>query len=100
MKRFVLLLSLAAFAGAASPQPPPPPAAPKPANSSSTASKSAAASGSGSAASTTVPPWIKLPPGIPHVVHAPVKVAVALRYEDIKVGTGPLGESGKLWHVQ
>jgi peptidylprolyl isomerase len=23
-----------------------------------------------------------------------------LRYEDIKVGTGPLGEAGKLWHIK
>jgi peptidylprolyl isomerase len=104
MKHFVLFLSVAAFAGAASSQTPSSPAAPKPANSGSTASKSAtasgSASGSGSAATATVPPWIKLPAGIPHAVHGPVKVAIALRYEDIKVGAGALGESGKLWHVK
>jgi peptidylprolyl isomerase len=100
MNHFVLFLSVAAFAGAASSQTPSSPAAPKPANSGSTASKSAIASGSGSAATATVPPWIKLPAGIPHAVHGPVKVAIALRYEDIKVGAGALGESGKLWHVK
>jgi peptidylprolyl isomerase len=104
MKHFVLLLSLAAFAGAASAQTPSSPAAPKPANSSPAPSKSATASGSApasaSGATAAVPPWIKLPAGIPHAVHGPVKIAVALRYEDIKVGAGPLGESGKLWHVK
>jgi peptidylprolyl isomerase len=33
-------------------------------------------------------------------VHGPVKLAVAVRYEDIKVGTGAEGESGKLWHIK
>jgi peptidylprolyl isomerase len=33
-------------------------------------------------------------------VHLPVKVSFALRYEDVKVGTGALGESGKLWHLK
>ena len=33
-------------------------------------------------------------------MHLPVKMSFALRYEDIKVGTGALGESGKLWHLK
>ncbi len=45
-------------------------------------------------------PWIKLPPGVPRVVHGPVKMPVALRYEDVKVGTGAEGESGKMWHLK
>jgi peptidylprolyl isomerase len=45
-------------------------------------------------------PWIKLPPGIPRVAHDPVKIPFALRYEDIKVGAGPEGEAGKIWHIK
>jgi len=48
----------------------------------------------------SVQPWIKLPPGVPVVPHGPVKVPFALRYEDIKIGTGAEGESGKLWHLK
>jgi peptidylprolyl isomerase len=96
MKTFVLLLSMAAFAGAAVAQTP---------SQSSAAGASAPKAATATAHKTTVsettlPPWIKLPPGIPRVVHGPVHVALALHYEDIKVGTGPLGESGKLWHIK
>jgi peptidylprolyl isomerase len=45
-------------------------------------------------------PWIKLPAGVPRVVHSPVKVPFSLRYEDIKVGTGVDGEPGKVWHLK
>ena len=45
-------------------------------------------------------PWIKLPLGVPQVAHGPVKIPFALRYEDIKIGTGPEGEAGKLWHIK
>ncbi len=97
MKPFVLLVSMAAFLGAAVAQTPPSP--------SSTAGASAPKSATATAHTTTVsattlPPWIKLPPGIPHVVHGPLHVALALHYEDVKVGAGPLGESGKLWHIK
>jgi len=34
------------------------------------------------------------------VVHGPVKTALAAHYEDIKIGTGPVAESNKLWHVK
>jgi peptidylprolyl isomerase len=37
---------------------------------------------------------------VPRVVHGPVKVPVALRYEEIKVGTGPEAEAGKIWHLK
>lgn len=40
----------------------------------------------------------KLPAGIP-VVHGIVKTAFTLRYEDYKVGTGPLAEPNKVYHV-
>jgi peptidylprolyl isomerase len=33
-------------------------------------------------------------------VHLPVKISFALRYEDIVVGKGAEGESGKLWHLK
>jgi peptidylprolyl isomerase len=45
-------------------------------------------------------PWIKLPPGVPRVVHLPVKSPFALRYEDITIGKGAAGETGKLWHLK
>jgi peptidylprolyl isomerase len=45
-------------------------------------------------------PWIKLPPGVPRVVHLPVKAPFALRYEDITIGKGAEGETGKLWHLK
>jgi peptidylprolyl isomerase len=42
---------------------------------------------------------IKLPPGIPPA-RGIVKTAVALRYQDIKLGTGPLGQDEQMWHVK
>jgi peptidylprolyl isomerase len=47
----------------------------------------------------TTPPWIKLPPNVPHVAHGVVKVAFSLRYEDLKIGTGAEAEPGKLYTV-
>lgn len=40
----------------------------------------------------------KLPAGIP-VVHGIVKSAFSLRYEDYKIGAGPLAEPNKVYHV-
>ena len=34
------------------------------------------------------------------MAHGPIKMPFALRYEEIKVGTGPEGESGKIWHIK
>ena len=34
------------------------------------------------------------------MAHGPVKIPFSLRYEDIKVGTGPVGEAGKIWHIK
>jgi peptidylprolyl isomerase len=42
---------------------------------------------------------VKLPPGIPPA-RGIVKTAVALRYQDIKIGTGPLGQDEQMWHVK
>jgi peptidylprolyl isomerase len=33
-------------------------------------------------------------------VHGPLKTPISLHYEDIKVGTGALGESNKIWHIK
>lgn len=41
----------------------------------------------------------KLPPGIP-VVQGEIRSAFSLRYQDYKIGTGPLAEPNKLYHVQ
>ncbi len=100
MNRIVIVLFLAAFTAAASAQT----SSKTPATSASTAkspAKTAAASTAPPATATSAtPPWIKLPPGVPRVVHLPVKMPFALRYEDIKVGTGAEGEPGKIWHLK
>jgi peptidylprolyl isomerase len=101
MNRFVPVLFLAACASAAFAQTPAakPATAAKPA--SSTTKQAATKPATAAAASAPEPqPWIKLPPGVPRVVHGLVKMPFALRYEDIKVGTGALGESGKIWHLK
>jgi peptidylprolyl isomerase len=100
MNRFLFFLSVAAFSVAASAQTnAPKPATPaKPATSTRPASARAATK---PAATPVAPePWIKLPPGVPRVAHLPVKMPFALRYEDIKVGTGALGEAAKLWTLK
>jgi len=97
MNRFVLFLSFATFTAAASAQTTPA----KPATAAKPTSSTAKPAATATPASAPEPqPWIKLPPGVPRVVHLPVKVSFALRYEDVKVGTGALGESGKLWHLK
>ncbi|MGB8028081.1 MAG: FKBP-type peptidyl-prolyl cis-trans isomerase [Terracidiphilus sp.] len=97
MNRFVLFLSFAAFTVAASAQTTPakPATAAKPVSSTAKPAPAAAP-----ASAPESQPWIKLPPGVPRVVHLPVKMPFALRYEDIKVGTGAVGETGKLWHLK
>jgi len=99
MKRIALILTLAAFAAAASAQTSSKASSPSPAKPK-TASTSAATATKPSAAASTVAPWIKLPAGVPAVQHGPVKIPFTLRYEDITVGTGAEGESGKLWHIK
>jgi peptidylprolyl isomerase len=122
MKSYSLLLLAAALAVAASAQTTPSstPTNPQPAKTAATKSSASATQSAGAgkgAASTTkaatstaaakptttastVPPWIKLPPGIPKVAHGPVKVPFAVHYEDIKVGAGAEGEPGKIWHIK
>jgi len=100
MNRFVLILFLAAFTSAASAQTTqktPAPGAPAAKNSIKTATAKPASTAAPAAAPE---PWIKLPTGVPKVVHGPVKVPFSLHYEDIKVGTGAEGEPGKIWHLK
>lgn len=93
MNRFVIFIFVAAFAAANAQTPTAKPAtAAKPASSGTKPATAAAAS--------APEPWIKLPPGVPRVVHGLVKMPFALRYEDVKVGTGAEGESGKIWHLK
>jgi peptidylprolyl isomerase len=63
-----------------------------------TAPKPAAPAKAASASTSTVAPWIKLPPGVPRG-RGVVKVAFALRYQDIKLGTGADAEPNKLYKV-
>jgi peptidylprolyl isomerase len=106
MKRFFLILPVAAFAIAAGAQTSQNSSAP--ATTKSTATTSAAspsstktATATATPAAPTTPPWIKLPAGIPKVVHGPIKpIPFVVHYEDVKLGTGAVGESGKLWHIK
>jgi peptidylprolyl isomerase len=109
MKRFILILFVAALPVVWSQNSSTSATSPSGSSTSKTSSGSASPS-SAKAASTAaasakpgtsaVEPWIKLPPGVPRVVHLPLKSPFALRYEDIKIGTGAVGEAGKLWHIK
>ena len=86
MKLRVFLLPVAAALAVTLPataQTTPKPAAP--------ATKSASAAPAASA--------VKLPPGLPPV-HGIVKTALALKYQDIRIGAGPAGEDKQLWKVK
>src|SRR5580692_3692139 len=50
------------------------------------------------ASGTSATQGVKVPPNIPKVV-GPVSTALSLRYQEIKVGTGPVGEPNKQWKV-
>jgi len=92
MKRIALILILAAFAAAASAQ--------SPSKSSTPGSAKTSAVSKSATAATEPEPWLRLPPGVPHFAHGPVRIPFSLRYEDIKVGTGPEGEPVKMWHIK
>jgi peptidylprolyl isomerase len=96
MKRVFLLLLVAVLPVAWS-QTAPNPAAKPPVSS---ATKSPSASSATKPATAPVPPWIKLPPGVPVVAHGPVKVPFSMRYEEIKVGPGPIAEPHKVYRVK
>jgi len=100
MNRFAPALILAAAALAASAQTPSKPTtSTTPAAKSSTPATPASAT-KPSAAAPAPAAWIKLPPGVPVVAHQPVKIQFALRYEEIKVGTGPLAQPHKVYRVK
>src|SRR5271165_1966818 len=87
MKSYIPVLCLAAAAAVSAQTAPKTSTAP-------TASKSpTATSGAASAAATyKMPADEKRLPTVP-------KTAFSLKYQDIKIGTGPEGEAGKLWKV-
>jgi peptidylprolyl isomerase len=102
MNRFVLALIVAAAALAASAQAPSKPStsttpAPK---SSSPASTASTARSSATASAPAPQPWVKLPPGVPAYPHGPVKTPFALRYEEIKVGAGPIAKPHLVYRVK
>jgi peptidylprolyl isomerase len=63
------------------------PTAPKPATPATHASTTTAASAA------------KLPPGV-LPAHGIMKTTLALKYQDIKLGTGPIGQEKQMWHVK
>jgi peptidylprolyl isomerase len=89
MKNTVFILLMAASVAAATAQTPAKPAAPA-AKPATTAQKPATASSTATA--------IKLPPGV-HPVKGIVRTAFALRYQDIKIGTGAEAEPNKMYKV-
>jgi len=98
MKRIFLFLLLAALPAAWSQSAPSPAAKPQSSSAAKTPPVSSAARPA--TAIPSVPAWIKLPPGVPPVTHGPVKIPFALRYEEIKVGTGPIAEPHKVYRVK
>jgi peptidylprolyl isomerase len=99
MKRIALVLACVASLSmaqtpATTPAPKPATAKPAVAAKSSTGAKPA-----GTASHAAVAGGIKLPPGIP-VYHRLLKTAFALKYQDIEIGTGPVAEPMKLYHVK
>jgi len=67
--------------------------------SAQTAPKTAGHGPSGRPASSASAPWLKLPPGVPPG-HGLVKTAFSLRYQDLRIGTGPDAEPNKTYKVQ
>ena len=63
------------------------------AKSTATTAKSGTGATAAGAATYKVPAGEHKMPGLP-------KTAFSLKYQEIKVGTGPVGEAGKLWHVK
>lgn len=93
MKQTALLLLLAASTVAASAQTPAKPATTTPAKpTTTTAAKPATATHAATSSA------IKLPPGVP-AARGVLKSAFALKYQDIKLGTGADAEPGKMYKV-
>jgi peptidylprolyl isomerase len=103
MKHTILILMMAASAAAASAQTPAKPAAPA-ANAATTpasaAKPAATAAKTAAATSPAIAAVIKEPAGIPQYkgLQKPI-FTVALRYKEIKIGTGAVAEPNKLYKV-
>jgi peptidylprolyl isomerase len=100
MKRIIVSCFLAA-AVAASGQTAAKTTAASPAAAKTAAPASTTAKPAATATATASQPWFKLPPNVPKELHGPIKtMPFVIHYEDIKVGTGAVGESGKMWHIK
>ena len=96
MKRIALLFALAApLATLAQTTPAPAPKAATPKATTTAAPKAATP-----VAKKPVAAAVKLPPGVP-LRTGPVKIAftTTLRFQDFKIGDGPIAEPGKVYHV-
>jgi peptidylprolyl isomerase len=99
MKHILPILLVAASAAAVSAQTPAKPAAPA-AAAPSTAKSAAPAAKAATPTSPTIAAVIKAPAGIPeHKGMQKTIFTVALRYQDIKIGTGSEAEPNKLYKV-
>ena len=95
MKHISMILLLAASTGAASAQTAAKPATHAAPTTHATPAAKPAATAAKTPATTS---GIKLPPGVPPAKGI-VSTAFSLRYQDIKVGTGPEAEPGKMYKV-
>ncbi|HEY1649901.1 MAG TPA: FKBP-type peptidyl-prolyl cis-trans isomerase [Terracidiphilus sp.] len=103
MKRFVFFLSLAACAAAVRAQTPT--KAPTPSSTTAKATTAKATTGKATTGKATVSHGASgatasiLPASVPRAPHGPMKAAFALRYEDMKIGTGAVAEPNKIYKV-
>ncbi len=95
MKCIAFILSVAAMAAAAGAQTSAKPATTSTASATTTTKTSSTTS---KTAGTSADWWLRLPAGIPRV-HGIVKTDFALRFEDVKIGTGAEAEPNKMYHV-
>jgi len=99
MKRIALALACAASLSMAQTPTTTPARKPATAKPAVTAKSSTATKSTGTASHAAAAGGIKLPAGIP-VYHKLLKTAFALKYQDIAIGTGPVAEPMKLYHVK
>lgn len=64
-----------------------------------TTPKPASPAAKSATSSTTAASVAKLPPGV-LPARGLMKTTLALKYQDIKLGTGPLGKDNQIWHVK
>jgi len=97
MKRIAMLFALTATVAAAQTPTTPAPKATTTAKSATAAKKTT--THTGTAVTHTSVGGVKVPPGLP-LVHGIVHTGFALRYQEIKIGTGAVAEPGKLYKVR